>query len=137
MSVTSTQKSYDIIPVNNKGSQVINHSAIVESPNTISAKTSGSINSLDNQQKESSRFDTIDSVNVSALSGGKKILKKFLILFSNKKYINYGLNENESIKLFINNRIFKKDNLLEIIYNNKSSLYIIKGFIKNKFIKIY
>ena len=48
MSVTSTQKSYDIIPVNNKCSQVINHSAIVEPPNTISAKTSGSINSLDN-----------------------------------------------------------------------------------------
>ena len=137
MSITSTQKSYDIVPVNNKCSQVINHSVIVESPNTTSAKTSGTIDSLENQQKESTRFDTIDGVNVSPLSGGKKKLKKFLILFSNKKYINYGLNENESIKLFINNRIFKKDNLLEIIYNNKSSLYIIKGFNKNKFIKIY
>lgn len=133
-----SQESYEIVPANNKCSGIINNQAIVESPDASSAKTSNSINTLDNQSKESTRFDNVDDMKVTPLSGGKKNLKKFFILFSNKKYISYGLNEIDSIKVFINNRIFKKDYLLEIFEkSNKKSVYIIRGFYKNKFIKIH
>ena len=133
-----SKESYDIVPVNNKCSGIINHQAIVESPGASSAKTSGSIDTLDNQSKESTRFDNIDDMKVTPLSGGEKNIKKFFILFSSKKYISYGLNEVDSIKVFINNRIFKKDYLLEIFEkSNKKSVYIIRGFYKNKFIKIH
>jgi hypothetical protein len=133
-----SQESYEIVPANNKCSGIINNQAIVESPGASSAKTSSSINTLDNQSKESTRFDNVDDMKVTPLSGGKKNLKKFFILFSSKKYISYGLNEIDSIKVFINNRIFKKDYLLEIFEkSNKKSVYIIRGFYKNKFIKIH
>jgi hypothetical protein len=136
---TPTSESYDIVPVNHKCSSVINHPSVVAPPNAVSAKTSGSINTLDNQHKESGRFDNVDDMKVTPLSGGNnKKLKKYFIIFSGKKYISSGLNETDSIKIFLNNRIFKKDYLLEIFENNsKKSRYIVRGFNKNKFIKIY
>jgi hypothetical protein len=134
-----SQESYDIVPVNNKCSGIINHQAIVESPGAASAKTSSSIDTLDSQNKESTRFDNIDDMKVAPLSGGNnKKIKKYLIVFCNKKYDIYALNEIESIKIFLNNRIFKKDYLIEVIDNIKTrSVYIIRGFHKNKFIKIH
>jgi hypothetical protein len=130
---------YDVLPVNNKCSSVINHTAVVAPPNATSAKTSGSIDTLDNQNKESGRFDNVNDVKVTPLSGGNnKKFKKYLIVFSGKKYDINALNEIESIKLFLNNRIFKKDYLIEVFDNmKKKSVYIVRGFYKNKFIKIH
>jgi hypothetical protein len=134
-----TSESYDVIPVNNKCSSIINQPSVVAPPNSTSAKTSGSIDTLDNQNKESGRFDNVDDMKVTPLSGGNnKKLKQYLIVFSGKKYTSSGLNEIESIKLFLNNRIFKKDYLIEVFDNmKKKSVYIVRGFYKNKFIKIH
>jgi hypothetical protein len=40
------------------------------------------------------------------------------------------------IRLVLNNKVYQEDNIMEILYNNNRSIYIIKGFQKNKYKKL-
>ena len=131
----SETTEYDITPVNHGCSNVVNSNVIVSSPGSQTAQANQGISDVNNQHIADAQYDS-DIGNVKPLYGG--ILKKdilFTIKFRNKIVNINAKDENSAIKLFLNNKIYKKDNLLEIIHKNKSSLYIVKNGYKNKFIK--
>lgn len=136
----ASENNYDIVPVNNSCNNVINTNVIVSSPGSDTSHSDKNITNTSNQYDANAQFDNIDNITVKPLYGGilnnikKNIL--FTIKFRNKIVNIEELNEESAIKIFLDNKIYKKDNLLEIIYKNKSSLYIIKNGYKNKFKKI-
>jgi len=134
-----SENNYDIVPVNNSCNNVINNNVIVPSPGSDNAKSNQQIESVNNQTDTNAQFDNVDNITVKPLYGGflkniKDIL--FIIKFRNKIVNIESVNEESAVKKFLDNKIFKKDHLLEIIYKNKSSLYVIKNGYKNKFKKI-
>jgi hypothetical protein len=145
-----SESNYDIIPVNNSCSGVVNKNIIVTSPGSQTSNSNQNITTVNNQSENDTQYDNVDNINIKPLYGGK--LKNLTIKkLSNKKNINLSVftikfrnklvniessDEESAIKILLNNRIFNKDNLLEIIYKNKSSVYIIKNGYKNKFKKI-
>lgn len=134
-----SENNYDIVPVNNSCNNVINNNVIVPSPGSDNAKSNQQIESVNNQTDANAQFDNVDNITVKPLYGGflkniKNIL--FTIKFRNKIVNIESVNEESAVKKFLDNKIFKKDHLLEIIYKNKNSLYVIKNSYKNKFKKI-
>jgi hypothetical protein len=96
-----------------------------------------SINAVQQQHLEDSKYDQTDEIVVKPLYGGN--LNNYNINFKNKKININANNEIEAIKNILNNKVYKKENLLEITdkYNNKS-LYVIKTNKKrNNFKKIF
>ena len=135
-----SENNYDIVPVNNSCNNVIHTDVTVSSPGSDTAHSDKNITSTSNQYDANGQFDNVDNITVKPLYGGilsnikKNIL--FTIKFRNKIVKIEELNEESAIKRFLDNKIYKKDYLLEIIYKNKSSLYVIKNGYKNKFKKI-
>jgi hypothetical protein len=136
-----SENNYDVVPINNSCNDVINKDVTISSPGSKTAHSDQNITNINNQYDTNSQYDSID--NVKPLYGG--ILKNnmntlFTIKFRNKVVNIESLNEKKAIKIFLNNKIYKKDHLLEIIHKNKnthiSSFYIIKNGYKNKFKKM-
>jgi hypothetical protein len=129
---------YDVIPANNNCSNIQNKPIIKLTSGTATANASDKINDFHTQHLENTKYDSIDSVEIKPLKGGnKEKINNYKIRFLNKDYIISGNNEIEIIKKFINNRKFKKENILEISNNKNISLYVIKSNIQNKFKKLY
>lgn len=145
-----SESNYDIIPVNNSCSGVVNKNVIVTSPGSQTSNSNQSITTVNNQYENDTQYDNVDKMDIKPLYGGK--FKNLSIKkLSNKKNVNLSVfnikfrnkfvniessGEESAIKILLNNRIFNKDHLLEIVYKNKSSIYIIKNGYKNKFKKI-
>ena len=136
-----SENNYDVVPINNSCNDVINKDVTISSPGSKTAHSDQNITNINNQYDTNSQYDSID--NVKPLYGG--ILKNnmntlFTIKFRNKVVNIESLNEKIAIKVFLDNKIYKKDYLLEIIHNNlnthTSSFYIIKNGYKNKFKKM-
>lgn len=146
-----SENNYDVVPANQSCGNISHTSIIQPTLGTPTNNASKNIDYVNNQHQASSQYDTISNTQLQPLQGGS--IKKFIILFKNNNYSIYDTNEIMAIKKIINNKIFKKDHLLEIVeeddtyitnnYNikdlfkkSKKSLYIIRGFNKNKFVKI-
>jgi hypothetical protein len=135
-----SENNYDIIAVNNSCDSVIHSNIIVASHGSDVSHSNKNITSLSNQQDANAQYDNTDNMSIKPLYGG--ILKNikenilFTIKFKNKIVNIDSFTEKGAIKIFLKNKTFKKDHILEIIYKNRSSLYIIKNNYKNKFIKI-
>lgn len=129
----SETNDYDVKPINHKCSLSMNSYLTKPNPNSTNYNVSTNLNSVSNQHKLDSQYDNVDSLNVKPMYGGKNIFK---IKFRNKYYNISGINDLDAIKIFLNGRIFKKDHLIEISYNNIDSLYIIRRKYKNKIIRL-
>lgn len=131
----SEESDFNIIPAN---SQCINSSktTIVSSSTSPEGKASQNITDINNQNTIDSSGDTINTYSdISAIYGGGNTSYK--IIFRNKTFSSNGKNELDAIKKILNNKIYKKDYLIEIFNNNKKSIYIVRANYKNKFKKIY
>ena len=129
----SETNDYDVKPINHKCTSSMNSYLTKPNPNSTNYNVSTNLNSVSNQHKLDSQYDNVDNLNVKPMYGGKNIFK---IKFRNKYYNISGTNELDAIKIFLNGRIFKKDHLIEISYNNIDSLYIIRRKYKNKIIRL-
>jgi hypothetical protein len=133
-----SENDYDIIPINNSCSTINNSTVTVSSPGSATSYTNQDITNINNQHAVSGQYDNVDNLTVKPLYGG--ILKNnnilFTIKFRNKEINIEAFNEKCAIKIFLNNKIYKKDHLLEIYNKNKCSIYVIKNGYKNKFKKI-
>jgi len=137
---------YEITPANQNCSVIQNKPIIQLTSGTPTANASSKIDDFHTQHLENIKYDSIgDPSDMKPLTGGNK-LNLYNISFLKKNYKIYGKNEDDAIYTFIKKRNFKKDNLLEIVYeNNKntnkySSLFVISGNSinkSNKFKKLY
>jgi len=128
----SSAVSYSVTPANQKcqNATTVN---IVSNPGTTASGTSSELDSVLNQSTADQQYD-VSSSPVKKLYGGRKIniYNLYKIKFKKKIYNIKSNNEMNALKLFLNGRIFKSDNIITI--NN--SLYILRGNYKNKFVKI-
>ena len=130
----SESNDYDITPVNSKCSSYVKTDIVSSHSGTVS-NTNNSIDNVQNQSKASAQYDqNISSPKSLILSGGNNNYK---IIFRKKTVFINGNSEKDAIKIFLNNKIYKRDYLLEISQYNKKSIYIIRGNYKNKIKKIY
>lgn len=130
----SERNDYDVKPINQKCSSNINSYVTKPNPNSTNYNVATKLDSVNDQHKLDSQYDNVDNLNVKPMYGGGYIFK---IKFRNIDYEIFGTNELDAIKIFLNGRIFKKDHLIEISYNNIDSMYIIRRKYKNKIIKLY
>jgi hypothetical protein len=153
--------NYEIVPVNNSCKNQVHNDVTISAPGSQTSYSNQNITDVTKQTDANAQYDNVDNITVKPLYGGilekknNKIINKnlsllkssyskinikenllFTIKFRNKIVKIQSLDEKSAIKIFLNNKIYKKDHLLEIIYKNKSSIYIIKNGYKNKFIKI-
>jgi hypothetical protein len=72
------------------------------------------------QQRQDTRFDTIN--------GGSKKLINFKIYFLNKEYYIKSVDEFSALNIFLNDKIYKKENILKMYNPNTKDIhsYIIK-----------
>ena len=141
-----SENNYDVVAVNSSCSDVVNPDVITSSPGSPTAYSNQNITGVSNQHDASGQYDNVDNIVVKPLYGGilnknnnKKNLKNnilFTIKFRNKSINIESIDEEGAIKIFLDNKIYKKDHLLEIYHNNKCSIYIVKNSYKNKFKKI-
>ena len=126
----STSQSYNITPAN---ASCANQQNVVVQPQPNSQSQ---VDAITKQQQADSQYD-----DTSTQTGGMRS-NQCVIFFKNKKYtytneLKKRWNEDQLIKEFLDNKIYKQDDILEIIYTNKKSIYIIRGHVKNSFDKIY
>jgi hypothetical protein len=118
--------TYAVKPINTNCSSQQTNSVIMDTTNPAYQVT--------DQLEASTKYDNVNNLSIKPLKGGS--IKKLTIKFKNKLYhIQNSSNEIQAIKNILNNKIYKRDYLLEILENK--SLYIIRGNYKNKFEKIY
>ena len=132
MSTDSESVDYDVIPVNNQCSTYVKTN-IVPSYNSTSSNTNKSIDSMQNQTTANAQYDS-DIASPESMYGGNNSYK---IIFRKKSTFIPSSSEQDAIKIFLNNKIYKRDYLLEISQYNKKSIYIIRANYKNKIKKIY
>lgn len=128
--------SHEVVPINNKCQGHV-ETKIISNPGTDTSQAAKGIQSGNNQQSFDAQYDAVDNMKVKPLYGGKNNNILFKIYFMNKKWDVYDINEKNAIKQILNNKIYKKDYLIEISYQSIKSVYIIKANYKNKFKKIY
>jgi len=122
--MVDSEDSYKVIPINNKCSSVSNKIVVLETNNI------NNVNQINNQLIASSQYDNVKNIIVKPMYGGNK---SFNIIYRNKEYNIISNNEINAIKNILQNKIYKKDYLLNI----NDSLYIIRANYKNRFKKIY
>ena len=130
--MSTDSESIDITPVNSQCSTYVK-TDIVPSNSGTSTNTNKNIDSMQNQMTTSAQYDT-DVASPKPMYGGNNNYK---IIFRKKSSFITGSSEQDAIKSFLNNKIYKKDYLLEISQYNKKSIYIIRANYKNKVKKIY
>jgi hypothetical protein len=129
---SSDTLNFDVLPANNSCSNIVNKPVVVASASSGNQAASDMLA----QQAADSKGDADLIVRPIPYNqkGGEN--KKYLVYFMREKYNLSCINEEECIKKVVNNRIFKRDRLIEIRNNNKISSYIIRGHKKNVFKKI-
>ena len=132
----SDSEDYDIKPANHACASSTSSQVIQPTPNSSTGNATNDIDASSKQHDSDAQYDNTDNIEVKPLYGGGD-LTKFKIIFKNKINYIYSNNEISAIKDLLNNKIFKVDNLLEIFYNNKKSMYIIQKNYKNKIKKIH
>jgi hypothetical protein len=127
-------EEYDVKPANNMCSKTINNTVIIPQPGSQTEQNLNNTNSINDQHLENSKYDNVDSINVKPLYGGVLNKNTNFKIFFKKNIININAtNELEAINIFLKNKYFNKDYLLEIQkYNNNKSLYLIRCNKKNK-----
>jgi len=120
-----SENDYEVVPANNSCLQTINKPSVTTTPGTSLNNSSQNVNDFQNQHNTSAQYDSND-IDVQPMYGG--YLKKFNIKFLNKLYVVNSNNEINAIKDITYNRIFKKDNLLEIKDQNQNNynLYVVR-----------
>jgi hypothetical protein len=130
--------SFDIKPAND-----------CQNNQTVQIKPSpSSATQPDTQAQAYSKGDTNPLINAK---GGNNSYKQYYeIIFINKSYIIHSHHETDAIHIFLKNKIYKRDHILQIkkvetMKNSKKniilkdknySLYIVRGFKENVFEKI-
>lgn len=110
----------------------------VSNPTSNTAQASQGITDMDNQNIAFDNNDNvpeISTIKAVTQNGGANTIYK--IIFRNKTFSSNGKSELDAIKKILNNKIYKKDYLIEIYNNNNKSIYIVRANYKNKFKKIY
>ena len=109
----------------------------VSNPTSNTAQASQGITDTANQADSDASVDNVQTYStiLRSLNGGANTIYK--IIFRNKTFSSNGKSELDAIKKILNNKIYKKDYLIEISNNNKKSIYIVRANYKNKFKKIY
>jgi len=131
----SEESNFNIKPAN---SQCINSpkTTTVSSSTSSVGTASQDITNMSNQGVSDASGDSVSTYSdIKPLYGGANSIYK--IIFRNKTFSSNGKNELDAIKKILNNKIYKKDYLIEIFNNNKKSIYIVRANYKNKFKKIY
>ncbi len=131
----SEMEYHDFAPANEHCSNIKNETLTIPQPGTATTDNLNNIDKLHNQMIASSVHDNIDENMVKPLYGGSRNVD-FNINFRNKNYKVNDNNEITAIKKILNNKVYKRDHLLEISYKNKSSIYVVRGFKKNILFKI-
>ena len=131
----SENEYHDFVPSNSHCSNIKNETLIIPQPGTATTDNLNNIDKLHNQMVANSVHDNVDAITVKPLYGGSKNVD-FNINFRNKNYKVNDNNEVNAIKKILNNKVYKRDHLLEISYKNKSSIYVVRGFKKNILFKI-
>jgi len=128
---SSDALNFDVLPANNSCSNVVNKPVVIASASSGNQAASDMLA----QQAADSKGDADLIVRPIPYTqkGGKN--KKYMVYFMGEKYNLSEINEEECIKKVVNNRIFKRDRLIEIRNDNKISNYIIRGHKKNVFKK--
>ena len=129
----SESNDYDITPVNSQCSNTVK-TTIVPNYSGSSANANKNINDVQNQTTANAQYDSNNINSPQPMYGG---YNNYKINFRKKSFFINGKNEKDAIKIFLNNKIYKRDYLLEISQYNKKSIYIIRGNYKNKIKKIY
>lgn len=137
---SSEALNFDVIPANNSCSNVVNKPVIIAS----SSSGNQAASDLLAQQAADTKGDadlTVHPIpNIQTGSGRNN--KKYIVYFMEGKYNLSGIDDIECLKKVVNNRIFKRDRLIEIHeFGNKNKIvnrtsYIIRGHKKNVFKKL-
>jgi len=140
----STNSSYTVTPANNHCSSQTN-TVIQQQQGSQNYNSQQSVDTTAKQQTANSQYDNVNSESIKPVQAGAghSTKKKCTILFRKKKYVFNEPNDyNDSkyiskmILVVLNNKVYQEDNIMEILYNNNRSIYIIKGFKKNKYKKL-
>jgi hypothetical protein len=125
--MSSTAEDYEITPANTACANAINKTVIVSTPGSPAHNTQTNFNAMQAQHVEDSKYDSAE-LNVQPLYGGKNniIYKKYNISFRKKMYTITENDEISALKKFFKNKMYKRDYLLTISNNNKTSTYIIR-----------
>ena len=130
--MSATSEDYEITPANTTCVNSINKTIIVSTPGSPAHNTQTHFNAMQNQHIEDSKYDSPE-LSVQPLYGGKKniMYKTYDIFFRKKMYTITEVDEISALKTFFKNKIYKKDYLLKISNNNKTSTYIIRVGVGN------
>ena len=128
--MVDSESSHEVIPINSHCSTIPNKTVINPASGTTSANNIALADSTSTQLNASAQYDNVDSITVKPMYGGNENYK---IKYRKKIYNILTNSEENAIKIVLNNKVYKKDSLLEI--NN--SLYVIRANYKNKFKKLH
>ena len=132
--------AYDVKPANSNCSNIVNKNVVTITPGTPTAQTSASINNIQQQHIENTKYDNIGSFDVKPLHGGSKKKqnsnKIFVVKFMNNKYNLNTSSKKKALQFFLksNNQTInikknqnkKKDNkIIEIYEKNNSSNHLL------------
>ena len=125
--MSSTAEDYEVTSANTSCTNTLNKTVIVSTPGSPVNNTQTYFNAVQNQHIEDSKYDSPE-LSVQPLYGGKKniIYKTYNIYFRKKKYTITEINEMSALKKFFKDKMYKRDYLLTISNNKKTSTYIIR-----------
>jgi hypothetical protein len=83
--------SFEIIPINNKCSTIINKDYVQSNPNSPNANIENNLINNDNQAAVNSQYDNVSNMDVKPLYGGKKTLEKrhFKLVSLNGNFVDF------------------------------------------------
>ena len=140
MSNINLSPAYDVKPANSNCSNIVNKNVVTITPGTPTAQTSASINNIQQQHIENTKYDNIGSFDVKPLHGGYKKKqnsnKIFVVKFMNNKYNLNTSSKKKALQFFLKsinqttninqNQNKKKDNkIIEIYEKNNSSNHLL------------
>lgn len=127
-----------------------NTAAASEQTSTYAAKDTPPVEFNGGSYKNKKKSPAIARISREKESIDYKYKEYYEILFKNKSYTIYSNGEKDAIHIFLKNKIYKRDYILQIkkiesmrdakkniiVKNKNYSLYIVRGFKKNVFDKI-
>ena len=130
--MSSTAEDYEIQPANTACANAINKTVIVSTPGSPAHTNQIHVNAVQAQHVEDSKYDSPE-LSVQPLYGGKNniIYKTYNIFFRKKMYTIAEIDEINALKKLFKNKTYKRDYLLTISNNNKTSTYIIRVGVGN------
>ena len=111
---------YHVKPVTTECKANTQTTVIESVPGSPVSDSTTAATSVNQQQRQDTRFDTIN--------GGSKKLINFKIYFLNKEYYIKSVDEFSALNIFLNDKIYKKENILKMYNPNTKEIhsYIIK-----------